>query len=1325
MGLLLLLAGVERNPGPPRPSRPRNEPRRGKAPPPTALKICQLNINGIMGHKALLERLLSERSPDVVLVQESLLHAGVRDPKFAGYDVLRQDRNTRRAGPLCPPLGRAGPATGGLVILIKSGHGISWQQLPRPPNLPARAALEILGIRLFSGAGSLNIYNVYRPPVRGGDADARDGSLHINSWPNGDCTIFGGDFNAHSVEWDNFVAADAHGTAIEDWCDLYGHSVLNDGSATRYSSGGEPSAPDLTLVSQDLVARCDWDVRLDDHVFSDHVPIETIIRDGKSESARAKPGFARRKTNWPEYKNIVEAGVANINVSDFKSIDKACNFFTQVVCSAYTQTTPYGARLHHKPFWSPACAEARRKARRAFAKLRHRRTRKAEDDYRTAVDRAKAIIGQEKRAAWESFAGSLSAIHKPTRLWSTIRALEGRTRGLPNCPLKQGDKLAASDADKATTFLSTIADVSRFSVPRDIASNCSITTRRHIEANRHADASRPFSRAELRFAIDGAKGRAAGPDKIFPEALKELPPGGFDFLHALLNRAWAEARWPAAWRAATLIPIFKGKGKDPSAPKSYRPVALLSNVGKLPESMIKRRLSHWAERYSVIPSEQGGFRAGRCPEDSVLRIVQPCFDAFCHPKPAPRAILVSLDLEGCFDRVSRRHCVAALARADFPSHWVRVVNNWLRDRRARATWNGQLSKPRVLTEGLPQGSPCSPILMAIAYADLPGRVKAAVPEAQVVQFADDCNILVIGKPGEALDDLAKRAQKAVSAAVAWADDAFAKIAPTKTAGLFLTTNTHEANHVPNISVQGERVKFEREIKILGIILDQQLRMGRQADKAGDKFAASLKPLRALAGTSWGANSKLLRQCTRSLASSRAFYGIGAWGPFVSASNTTRLERQLNRAARLVTGAPMSTPTKPLRREAGIPPLRSLIDKDSAKLLSNAMRFPPSHCLSTITAPPPWPNRLKAGEAKRGNWRERAEHVLAEVLPPGERPQPWPPPNATIPPWESGEFHHLLFSEVAADTNRQDQPAARLAAAYRDLQGLAALDRPAIKIWSDGSAVDGVRDGVGGVHIDWGDGSAPTDTFKTAGTSASSTLAEAVGAALGLQLVESHLRGPGAGRSRLNIWLLFDSRTLHQRLQRDWSQFQDANEIEISHRLAWLCRAGHKIRIIRVPGHCGLSGNERADRAAAAGAGAAQRSFGVTRSALSASLNRRAESEWRDITILDNHGEYIGLTQGESVNLGGLSRAEAVAIHGLRLNRFRPLAYTQHKAGQARSPRCTRCGQGWETSSHFIYHCRRWEAERRAELGARPSPRLLAEPDGIKQVVKYCRRCGLL
>ena len=116
--------------------------------------------------------------------------------------------------------------------------------------------------------------------------------------------------------------------------------------------------------------------------------------------------------------------------------------------------------------------------------------------------------------------------------------------------------------------------------------------------------------------------------------------------------------------------------------------------------------------------------------------------AFCHPKPAPRAILVSLDLEGCFDRVSRRHCVAALARADFPSHWVRVVNNWLRDRRARATWNGQLSKPRVLTEGLPQGSPCSPILMAIAYADLPGRVKAAVPEAQVVQFADDLRRLL-------------------------------------------------------------------------------------------------------------------------------------------------------------------------------------------------------------------------------------------------------------------------------------------------------------------------------------------------------------------------------------------------------------------------------------------------------------------------------------------------------------------------------------------------------------------------------------------------------
>ena len=49
----------------------------------------------------------------------------------------------------------------------------------------------------------------------------------------------------------------------------------------------------------------------------------------------------------------------------------------------------------------------------------------------------------------------------------------------------------------------------------------------------------------------------------------------------LMNRSFHEGIFPDIWKLADVIPIFK-KG-DKSEPSNYRPVALLSCIGKLQE----------------------------------------------------------------------------------------------------------------------------------------------------------------------------------------------------------------------------------------------------------------------------------------------------------------------------------------------------------------------------------------------------------------------------------------------------------------------------------------------------------------------------------------------------------------------------------------------------------------------------------------------------------------------------------------------------------------------------------------------------------------------
>ena len=55
-----------------------------------------------------------------------------------------------------------------------------------------------------------------------------------------------------------------------------------------------------------------------------------------------------------------------------------------------------------------------------------------------------------------------------------------------------------------------------------------------------------------------------------------------------MNISFNEGIFPEAWKVANVIPIFK-KG-DKSLPSNYRPVALLSCLGKLQERIVFKNL---------------------------------------------------------------------------------------------------------------------------------------------------------------------------------------------------------------------------------------------------------------------------------------------------------------------------------------------------------------------------------------------------------------------------------------------------------------------------------------------------------------------------------------------------------------------------------------------------------------------------------------------------------------------------------------------------------------------------------------------------------------
>jgi len=102
--------------------------------------------------------------------------------------------------------------------------------------------------------------------------------------------------------------------------------------------------------------------------------------------------------------------------------------------------------------------------------------------------------------------------------------------------------------------------------------------------------------------------KAMGPDEISPRLLKkcghELAPS----LTKLFNLSLEKGQFPALWKIANVIPLYK-KG-DPSDANNYRPVSLLSCVGKVFERIIFKNVFNYFREHLLVSIHQSGFQPG-------------------------------------------------------------------------------------------------------------------------------------------------------------------------------------------------------------------------------------------------------------------------------------------------------------------------------------------------------------------------------------------------------------------------------------------------------------------------------------------------------------------------------------------------------------------------------------------------------------------------------------------------------------------------------------------------------------------------------------------
>lgn len=304
---------------------------------------------------------------------------------------------------------------------------------------------------------------------------------------------------------------------------------------------------------------------------------------------------------------------------------------------------------------------------------------------------------------------------------------------------------------------------------------------------------------EIEAALSETKaGKAPGEDGITAEALREMFTQVPEWFQKMYGDLLRDQIFPGEWKAARAVLLPK-KGKDLTLPSSYRPLCLLSVVGKVYERIILNRLTDEIEERKVLSPRQHGFRKERSTTTAILEVMKGVTEA------SGWTALVLLDVRNAFNSASWRRIVEATEHSGVSGYLVNIIRDYFGNRRVSS---GKIR--RQYTAGVPQGSVLGPTLWNLMYDGVLRLPYAAgvLPTA----YADDLALVVQGEDEENLKRGVRDATRMVGR---WLEGRELKIAPEKTEILILK-GTRKLDVV--FDVLGVAVAARKEVVYLGVTL---------------------------------------------------------------------------------------------------------------------------------------------------------------------------------------------------------------------------------------------------------------------------------------------------------------------------------------------------------------------------------------------------------------------------------------------------------------------------------------------------------------------------
>lgn len=236
--------------------------------------------------------------------------------------------------------------------------------------------------------------------------------------------------------------------------------------------------------------------------------------------------------------------------------------------------------------------------------------------------------------------------------------------------------------------------------------------------------------------------KACGPDRIHNAMLKNGGTFMTKSLSFMFQLSWRLGGLPRYWKQANIVTIPKCVNR--SVCGSFRPIALLSCVGKLMERVVAARIMYTAESRGLFSERQAGFRQRHSTDNQLLLLKHAALEAFSRGQ---FCVVAFLDISKASDRVWRDGLREKLARkVGVRGRLLRWVSDFLGGRRGAVFYRGTSSPLTSYPFGIFVGTVLSPILYNLLTSDVFDDWRGT----EGLGFADD---LIAVSSGQNLHDV--------------------------------------------------------------------------------------------------------------------------------------------------------------------------------------------------------------------------------------------------------------------------------------------------------------------------------------------------------------------------------------------------------------------------------------------------------------------------------------------------------------------------------------------------------------------------------------------